>query len=76
MQKCLCIYFTSNDARIRTFITLVEINHTFFIEERARFPEYEQICAAGGGLMFDLFTHRVECNIWIQSLASSAAAEH
>lgn len=46
------------------------------MEERARVPEHEQICVVGGGLMFDLFTHRVECNIWIQSLAPSAAAAH
>lgn len=51
--------------------------------ERACIPEHEQICAAGRGLMFDLFSHRVDlvkhliyCNIWSQSLASSAAAEH
>lgn len=61
------------------FITLVEnrrILPFFFMEERAGVPEDEQICAAGGGLMVVLFIHRVECNIWIQSLASSAAAEH
>lgn len=73
-----CIYFTSNDVRICAFITFVENKRIipFLIEERARVPEQEQICAAGGGLMFDLFTHRVECNIWSPSLASSAAAEH
>lgn len=58
-------------------ITLVEKRIIlFFMEERAGVPEDEQICAAGGGLMVVLFIHRVECNIWIQSLASSAAAEH
>lgn len=78
--------------RICTFVTLAyrvttasKFSKPFLQRafECACILEHQQICAAGRGLMFDLLSQRVElvqhliqCNIWIQSLASSAAAEH
>lgn len=85
-MTCVFILHRMTSGWICTFITLV-YRVTAALKllnfERACIPEHEQICAAGRGLMFDLFSHRVDlvkhliyCNIWIQSLASSVAAEH